>query len=40
MNAIKLFLFDVGLLNHMLATSYREIMPHHVTEYPHKEISL
>lgn len=24
-NTIKLFLFDVGLLNHMLATSYREI---------------
>ncbi|MEZ8724213.1 ATP-binding protein [Vibrio pomeroyi] len=24
-NAIKLFLFDVGLLNHMLATNYREI---------------
>ena len=24
-NAMKLFLFDVGLLNHMLATSYREI---------------
>ncbi|MCV5216538.1 DUF4143 domain-containing protein, partial [Escherichia coli] len=24
-NTVKLFLFDVGLLNHMLGTGYREI---------------